>query len=360
MGANQKNRKKIDKKYVYFSRLKRKLMKHVWFVRLGLIGIGLVILLLISNGLGKVSNSLGISDSFSFAKNFVFAPRPSINSIDGRTNILILGKGGEGHETPDLTDTIIFASISHDKEGLVMVSLPRDIWVPEIRAKINSAYFWGNESKEGGGLILAKSIVEEIVGQPIHYGVVIDFSGFKDIVDVLGGIEVQVENSFVDEKFPILGKEDDRCGGDRELKCRYETIEFVAGVQEMDGETALKFVRSRNSTGDEGTDLARAARQQKVFSAIKNEILSLGSFSPKKIIGLTKTAREVVETDIENNASAVLARRFMEAGAGFQTQVLPEELLFNPPISPRYDNLYVFLPESGTWVDVQEWIENLY
>ena len=128
----------------------------------------------------------------------------------------------------------------------------------------------------------------------------------------------------------------------------------------MDGERALKFVRSRNSEGDEGTDLARAARQQKVFSAIKEEILSFSILAPKKIIGLAKIAKEVIETDIENNASAVLARRFVEMSTSMQTHVLPEELLENPPISPRYDNLYVFLPTSGTWDDIQNWIKDLY
>ena len=107
------------------------------------------------------------------------------------------------------------------------------------------------------------------MGKPVHYGLVIDTLGFKEVIDVLGGIEVDVERSFVDEKYPIAGKEDDECGGDSEYGCSYETIEFTEGGQSMDGEIALKFIRSRSSEVDEVTEVSLSKRQQKVLEAIK-------------------------------------------------------------------------------------------
>jgi len=278
----------------------------------------------------------------------------NVHSSAGRVNILILGIGGKGHAGGDLTDTMIFVSVSLNRPSVVFVSLPRDIWIPSIRAKINSAYYWG-------GFALAKSTTEEVVGQPIDYALVMDFSGFTKIIDVLGGVQVNIERSFVDEEYPIAGKENDTCGGDPQLRCRYETVSFAKGLTVMDGETALKFARSRYAKGDEGTDLARAARQEKIIQAVKNKLLSKDFFlSPKKIIAVWQAVRESVQTDLGNNALAILAGRILMGRNNIVQTTLPEELLVNPPISPTYDNQYVFVPQNGNWDKVHEWISSLF
>ncbi len=367
--------KPIDKRRRIISKAKRRLLRHVWLIRVGLIiafltGIFLLILLV-----GFILGKTRFGAYFSLASDFIFTPKEKIEIIDGKTNILILGKGGSGHEAPDLTDTIIFASVGHpetaefqklDNDSTVnLISLPRDIWIPELRAKLNSIYYWGNEKQENGGIVLAKSVAEQIAGQPVHYGVVIDFEGFEYVIDVLGGVEVEIENSFVDEKFPIEGREDDECDGDPEFLCRYETLHFVQGRQLMDGETALKFARSRNAEGDEGTDFARAARQEKIISAIKDKALTKEiMLSPKKLLELKDVAEKYIETDIDMPAVVILARRMLEARENVSSQVLSEEFLVNPPKSYRYDNLYVFIPSADpleysgqVWGQVHEWVE---
>ena len=266
-------------------------------------------------------------------KSFIYPPQENVN-------ILVLGKGGVGHEAPDLTDTVIFISISDKKISLI--SLPRDIWVPEIRAKLNSAYYWGK-------LPLTKTTVQKMVGVPIQYGLVIDFSGFRKIVDALGGVEIDVQNAFTDEKYPIAGKENDSC-----MPCRYETVKFKKGKQIMDGETALKFVRSRNAEGDEGTDAARAARQQLVIDAIKNKVVS----NPWKILALKNAVMQSLETDIDSNVLAGILGLVKRAKGNLVTVSIPEEFLINPPVSRRYDNQYVFIPKAGDWSEVQKWIQS--
>lgn len=352
--------KKLNKRKIAISRFKRKLLKHVWFVRAGLIALILLGFYLLYFLISLMLGRLGVTSYVGLIGDFIFTPTQKIQTREGRTNILILGKGGEGHEAPDLTDTVIFASITHVNPSLSLISLPRDIWIPELRAKLNSTYYWGNQKKEGGGLILTKSTVESIVGQPVHYGLVIDFSGFMKIVDVLGGVKVDVERGFVDEKYPISGKEDDECDGDLEYKCRYETIRFEKGTQTMDGETALVFARSRNAEGDEGTDLAREIRQQKILAAIQTKTLSSEVlFSLKKTLSVWEVVRESVETDIDSSTGAILARRLLQTRNIIKSHVLPEDLLINPPIQYRYDNLYVFVPEAGDWEEVQGWIEDV-
>ncbi|OGM05849.1 hypothetical protein A2125_02550 [Candidatus Woesebacteria bacterium GWB1_43_5] len=349
-----------SKRMMFLSRAKRKILKHVWFVRIALASLVLAVVCLIVLIGVLVFNSLGFGRYTNMLGAFLFTPKDKIESMGGRTNILILGKGGKGHEAPELTDTIIFASISHKGAGITLVSLPRDIWIPQLRAKLNSAYYWGDQKAFGGGLILAKATVEEIVGEPVHYAAVVDFSGLKSVVDLLGSIEVDIENSFVDEKYPISGREGDLCDGDRELKCRYETVSFEKGLGTMDGDTALKFVRSRNAEGDEGDDMARISRQQKVLDAIEKKLFSREVYlSPGRIKGLIALFGEVVETDISDEAGAILARRVLESKNSRGSYVLGEDLLDNPPISKLYDNLYVFVPKAGTWEKVREWIDSL-
>ncbi|MBI2066068.1 LCP family protein [Candidatus Woesebacteria bacterium] len=345
------------KKARAFQRIKRRLLKHLWLVRIGLIASILLGTFLFIAWTGFVFEKVGVTNYGKVISNFIFAPASKVKSLGGRTNILILGKGGEGHAASELTDTIIFASISHDSPKITLVSLPRDIWIPEIRAKANSAYYWGKQKIEGGGLILAKSTIEEIVGQPVHYGLVVDFSGFTKIIDFMGGIDVDVKRGFIDEKYPIPGKENDECEGDREFRCRYETIRFESGIQKMDGATALKFVRSRNAEGEEGTDIARAKRQQKVLLGIRQKILSPTTLlSPRKLLSIWKVVKSSIESDISADIGAVFVRRVLDAREEINTFVLAEELLENPPVSPRYDNQYVFIPKAGDWSEVHKWI----
>jgi LCP family protein required for cell wall assembly len=369
--------REMSRKRVFLSRLKRKLLNHIWILRiLILVGViaALYLLLLLS---GQIIKKTKIPYYFNLANNFIFTPKGVVDEIDGRTNILILGKGGEGHEAPDLTDTILFLSLNHADKKLTMISLPRDIWLPDLRTKLNSVYYWGNKKEPpvrrtsgpeepGGGLILAKASVEEIIGQPVHYAAVLDFSGFKTIIDVLGGVEVDVETSFTDEKYPVPGRENDLCDNDPEYKCRYETLRFVKGRQLMDGETALKFARSRNAEGDEGTDFARQKRQQKIIKAMEEKMLARETlFSPKKIFQLKNAFLANLETDIGEAEGAVLARNFLNSRANVTSFILPEEMLVNPPKSVKYDNLYVFIPKdedpstgSGpSWSEIQKWVK---
>lgn len=345
------------RKRVFFSRLKRKIVKHVWVLR-GLIilgGVAFVFLALFIAGI--LLRQTKAPAYLDLAYNFIFTPGGVVKEMDGRTNILFLGKGGEGHEAPDLTDTMLLVSLDHEEGKLTLISLPRDIWITPLRTKLNSVYYWGNKEESGGGIILAKATVEEILGQPVHYAAVLDFSGFKKIVDVLGGVGVEVEVSFVDTKYPIPGRENDLCDGDPEYKCRYETVEFKKGIQMMDGETALKFVRSRNAEGDEGTDFARQKRQQKVIKAMEEKVLSRQIlFSLSRMAELKEAVLASLETDIEQNEAAVLARSMYSSRENIVNLILPEELLINPPKSAKYDNLYVFIPKDDTWGEIHGWV----
>lgn len=352
----------LSKRDIVFSRIKRKILSHVWLARLGIIAGILLGLFLVFILFSTLITKTRLLDYAKVAGDFIFTPASKIKSVDNRVNLLIMGKAGEGHAGADLTDTMIFTSVSLIKPEIVLISLPRDIWISAIRAKINSAYYWGNQKEAGGGLTLAKSTVEEIVGQPVHYGLVLDFNGFVKIIDVLDGIKVDIKRAFVDEKYPIAGRENDPCGGsDPEFRCRYEVLRFEAGSQKMSGETALKFVRSRNAEGDEGTDIAREARQAKVIAAVREKVFTPGILlSPSKFLGIWRVLKDSMITDLGPSEAAILTRRLIGARNNVVSYVLSEEFLENPPISARYDNQYVFIPKTGNWKEVHAWIASLF
>ncbi|MEK7182603.1 MAG: LCP family protein [Patescibacteria group bacterium] len=353
------------------SRIKRKLLSHVLLARVVFVGGALLLLAALFVLLREPLGNIGVRVFFlpKMATLFLFGSPSMLESQGGRTSILLLGVGGAGHEAPELTDTMIFVSLDHKGSNPVFLSLPRDIWISSLRAKLNTAYYYGNQKREGGGVILAKASVTEIIDQPVHYGAAVDFSGFVQLVDLLGGAEVEVERTFDDNKYPIPGRETDECGGDPEFRCRYEHVHFEKGKQIMDGQTALKFVRSRNAEGEEGTDFARSSRQQKVLLSIKQKLLSPKILlNPRKLKKVWDTVVSSVETDIPEDDLPILARMMLrldkekiksvvlDGGAVGDAQT---GFLVHPPISPLYDNQWVLTPRDGTWGEVRDWVKGL-
>lgn len=302
--------------------------------------------------------------------SFLFGRTENLKNYNSQTNFLILGLGGEKSQPGSLTDTQQLFFYDHKGVRHLLLSIPRDIWLPDLGLKINSAYAYGN-SLEGSGIEVTKDAATKITGQPIHYSVVVSFDGFVRLVDLVGGIDVEVERSFTDTRYPIRGRENDLCGGDTEYRCRWETVTFGKGKSHFDGQTALKFVRSRQARGDEGTDFARAARQQKAMLAIKEKILSPAFFlnSPKieQLFGLTE---EVFETDIPQSDLGIVIRAFLEAKREkVYTAAIPaidpanpdenlekSALLIHPPLSPVYKNQWVLVPIGGSWEPTRVWV----
>lgn len=270
--------------------------------------------------------------------NFIFSGT-NLKSSGGRINILLLGIAGGTHEGASLTDTIMVASYHLKTNQVYLISIPRDLWLPSLRAKANAVYQIGLLKESGLGL--TKTVMGNVVGLPIHYSLRIDFRGFVKAVDTIGGIDVLVDRSFDDLNFPIVGKENDLCGyeekeiifGEEEAKklnitpgkrkvfispdgqiatdsaqedkgakyfaCRFEHIHFDKGLTFMDGETALKYVRSRHGTNGESSDFSRSKRQQKVLEAAKSKAISLETlFNPQKISELIKIFGKSIDTDI--------------------------------------------------------------
>lgn len=316
----------------------------------------------------------------------IFTNNIALKSTNDEINILVLGIGGGAHEGPDLTDTIIFANINQKINKISLVSIPRDLWVPDLSGKINIAYAIGEEKRKGGGITLAQAAVSKIVGYPIDYVVVINFDGFLEAVNLVGGLDISVDNTLDDPNYPIEGAENNTCGHTPEeiqsfvatdsaeadlwnfLPCRYEHLYIDKGPTHMDGKTALKFVRSRHAIGDEGTDFARSKRQAKVINAFKQKVLSVQTLlNPITLLSLYDSVSKNINTNITKDEIDDFVRLTQKMqDAKVQSTVLDigdeatsrQGFLSHPDISNLYQNQWVLIPQAGNgdFLEIQKYI----
>lgn len=307
-------------------------------------------------------------------------------SGDNTLNILLMGIGGGTHEGPDLTDTIILAHINTKSKTVDLISIPRDLWVTQANSKINALYAYAQE-KDKKGLLYTKNLVGNLTNQPIDYGVVIDFNGFIKLVDLLGGIDVKVPNILDDYAYPVEGREEELCGVTEDgvasfsaqiatgsatefdiFPCRYKSLHVDSGLQHMNGDLALQYVRSRHALGIEGSDFARSRRQQLVIGAIRDKVLSLGTLlNPVKVFGIINTIRVNVNTDIpEDEYDDFIKLANKMRGATIHSYVIDQGdsetekygLLVNPPLED-YSGRWVLAPRlgKGNFTEIQEYVK---
>ena len=291
-----------------------------------------------------------VSTTMIAAYNFIkgFDPKSIVLAIgadlkkdeNGYTNILLLGDGGHVRDGADLIDTIMVASIDYDKRAVSLLSIPRDYYVKSDSAiwdgKINELYRnHKNQLSEEERYELFKTIAGEIVNLDIQYYMRINFNAFVELVDSLDGISVDVKEPIYDPYYP------------NETDNGYVLFEVEKGLQKMDGETALKFVRSRKTT----SDFDRAARQQLVIAALREKALS------KKILTSSKSLKKIYNA-MSKNMNTDMTLREMVSFAGFgqylnRNRVVMKVLHDDPgqdggflytPERKFYNNLFVLVP----------------
>lgn len=329
---------------------------------------------------------------------YVFSQGEQIKSANGRVNVLLLGLAGGNHDGALLTDSIIIASYNLSNNDVTLISVPRDLWLDNIKYKVNAAYEVGLQKKNGGdGLKFAEDKIDDVLGIPINYAVRIDFAGFAKSIDELGGVDVEVAKTFDDYEFPITGKEDDMCdyqdtfqdlnadqakqlnvpagkthvyidpqgkvstdSASLKFDCRFEHIHFDKGSTHMDGTTALKFVRSRKGTNGEGSDFARSKRQQLVIEAFREKAMSLDTLAnPVKISGLLNDLGKSVETDIPLDKIGDFYKMAKDLNET-NNIVLGDlgngkSILINPPVGDY--GQWVLIPKDNDFTPVKDFIK---
>jgi LCP family protein required for cell wall assembly len=217
---------------------------------------------------------------------------------DGRINILLLGRGGDGHDGADLTDTILVASIDPVNNKAALVSLPRDFWVTTSNgsSKVNAVFAnaksralrQGNDKKKAEG-IAAQAVqkeVSDIFGVPMHYYTIVDFAAFRQAVDTVGGVDINITaQTAVKERLWD------------EITRKNYNLDVQPGMQHFDGQRALFFTRSRH-TSSRG-DFDRAERQRIFIEALAQRVSSAQTYTnPVKVSQLMDNFGDHVASDL--------------------------------------------------------------
>ncbi|MEI7792214.1 MAG: LCP family protein [Candidatus Berkelbacteria bacterium] len=290
-----------------------------------------------------------------------------LKETDGRTNILFLGMGGTNHPGGTLSDSIIILSVKKADKKAAMISIPRDLQVSIAgygNQKINAAFADGynaymtkncntknaakcKDEALAAGAKLSADTISKTLNMPIHYTATVEFTGFEKIIDQLGGIDVHVDKAIVDKNFPADNMVD------------FVTFKVAAGDQHFDGKTALKYARSREST----SDFDRAARQQKIISAIKDKAMKSGLIAnPKKLLDIISALSDSVRTDL----SPAELKAVISAMGDISSENTISKVLSNSPdgdlidFTDPTDKLYYLKPKDGNFLHIQEELKNIF
>jgi len=312
---------------------------------------------------------------------------------EDRINIALLGMRGENIAGGGLlADTIMVASIK-PKEGKVsLISVPRDLQVTvpetESKQKINYVYFAGEQKDKGQGLEYMQTILSDILGIPVHYAISINFKGFEQLIDAVGGVEITLDQPFEElmqfnetkvcdganggvftvptgkyqvktnkygqkiyTNYPLCANPNVECGGEFKLP---------AGKQTLNGEKALCYVRSRVTS----SDFERAKRQQIVLKLLREKLLSAGTLTSYDSINKIFNA---LGDNVRSTMEVWEMKRFFEIYnqmPGFQVyqRVLEnseEGFLYNPTDAPK-EYGYILRPIGNNYDKIHEMARNIF
>lgn len=269
-----------------------------------------------------------------------------IGEDQGRVNVLLLGNPGDSNvDGPLLTDTMMVASYGIEDKTLHLFSVPRDLYidVPNYgMTKINAVYEIG-DSKFNDGPGTTMKVVGSLLGLDIPYYAKVDFEGFKQIVDELGGVTVEVKKDLLDPYYPTADK-------------GYETLDIKAGVYTMDGDMALKYVRSRQTT----SDFDRAKRQQQVLIALRDKALNLELLTaPSKMFAM----ESIIKDHFSTNLTQSEAKRALQLLADLDTSKVINKVFDDSPSGLLYgtkvDEMFVLKPVNDDYSKIAQAVQQI-
>lgn len=210
-------------------------------------------------------------------------PEVQVDPATGAITILVLGTDARPDEKLARSDAIMLMRLDPEHQAVTLLSLPRDLWVPIPNfgeGKIDTAYFLGEQYDEGAAV--AAQTISEALAINIDRTVVVDFEGFRGLIDALGGIRIDVPRELYDPEFPT---ED----------YGYTVAHFLPGEQTMDGAQALMYSRIRHPD----SDFERMRRQQAVVVGVAERLRERGVLrNLREADRITSALRPYIHTDL--------------------------------------------------------------
>lgn len=314
----------------------KKIWRWVWGILAGLV---LFVALWYGYGVFRAYRAATVANTSSDSSSALKDAMSRANA--GPINVLLIGIEGPNYPGGLLSDTMMVASVDTKARTVSLLSFPRDLYVTVPgygKEKINAAHSLAEQAaakknEKGKGPELLRTVIKDTFNVPIHYFVRLDFDGFRKVIDALGGVDVTVQTAIHDPFYP------NGTGG-------YATFSIKAGPQHLNGETALKYARSRQTT----SDFDRARRQQQIVSAIKDKLLSPQVLAnPKKMTDLITIIGSHVLTDFslaEINDVVSIAKEMPDPK--IRTQVLDTSAeLGLLRSSTSSGGAYIIIPTAG-------------
>jgi LCP family protein required for cell wall assembly len=263
--------------------------------------------------------------SFSLLSYLIIPPEPR--------DVVILGVDARpGERFLTRTDSIMVMNVTPGRFDVNLLSIPRDVfvWVPGYgEQRINTINVLGEQQAEGYGPALVKASLEESFGITVENYIRLDFNGFVALIDAVGGVDIDVPKQIIDYEYPTPG------GGTM-------VIQFDAGKQHMDGETALQYARTRHADDD----YQRAARQQQVLDALVRKLSD-----PRQVVNWPRVWRAIDEhadTDLNVIDWIQIGPALLLGWTGRDQRVLDRDDLVSSQAgyaAPNYDQLQPWIDQ---------------
>jgi len=268
-----------------------------------------------------------------------------------RVNLLVMGFGGSGHDGAYLTDSMLVMSLLPQSHHTTLISVPRDLWVQIPPGsgqyhKINAAYEYGsnNNAKPADGGNAAAAKISLVTGLDVKYWLTINFQGFREFIDSIGGIDVYVPDSFT-ANYPA--------NDDPSINPNWIKVHFSKGMQHMNGETAIRYARARYVLDNpaEGSDFARSARQQIMIKAALSKVKQMSTWP-----SLYNALNALQHTIYTNMSLADLMQFALKMDLTNAHRVgLSNQNVLASGTAP--DGEYILKPANGNWQAIVDYVK---
>jgi len=268
-----------------------------------------------------------------------------------RVNLLVMGYGGGNHDGANLTDSLVVMSLLPQSHHTTLVSVPRDLYVQIPPGsgqyhKINTSYQFGSNNganpAAGGNAAAAK--VSLVTGLDVKYWLTINFQGFREFIDAIGGIDVYVPDSFT-AKYPA--------NDDPSINPNWIKLHFYKGMQHMNGQTAIEYARARYVLDNpaEGSDFARSARQQIMIKAALTKVKQMSTWPS------LYNALSALQHTIYTNLSLADLMQFalkMDLNNAHRVGLSNQNVLVDDTAS---DGEAILAPANGNWQAIKDYVK---
>ncbi len=327
----------------------RLLLRRCWYRRKRCLAI--LLLLCVVGGFIVVTLQKALAFGSAISPQMPLSSQTNYMGTNVRVNILVMSYSADNHDELYLTDSMVVLSLLPQSHHTTLISVPRDLWVqvPDGSShyqRVNSVYAVGshnNADRLKGGNAAARSI-SLITGLDVQYWLTINFEGFRNFIDAIGGIDVNVPDSF-SANYPR--------NDDPNVDPNWITVHFFKGIQHMNGEMAIRYARVRYvfDNNAEGNDFARSVRQKIILKAALSKVEQISTWP--SLYNRLNELQNAIYTNL-SLADLVLFVLKLDLGNAYSVGLSDQNVLRD---STSDDGQYILIPRNNDWQAIVNYVK---